>query len=59
MTSSVPDAAACVEASAQLRAVLGEVERGELAAEPDRVAYLRGAADALALLGEGVSKSTQ
>ena len=46
------------EASGQLREVLAAVEAGELEAEPDQVAYLRGAADALAMLAGRVSMST-
>lgn len=47
------------EASGQLREVLAAVEAGDLEAEPDQVAYLRGAADALTVLSGRVSKPSK
>jgi len=44
-----PDPAAVAE---QIRAVLAAIEAGDITADLDHVAYLRGAADVLALLGE-------
>ena len=40
------------EVAERLRAVLAEVGSGEITAELDHAAYLRGAADALAMVAE-------
>jgi len=44
-----PDPAAVAE---QIRAVLAAIEAGDIEADLDHLAYLRGAADVLALLAE-------
>lgn len=42
MDAALVDPAALTELAEQLRAVLAEVESGDLAAETDQVAFLRG-----------------
>jgi hypothetical protein len=52
MPSGVDPAGVLADVAVVLRTVLAAVDAGDLPAETDQVAYLRGAADALALAAD-------